>query len=135
MVVRGIAVAAPVGGEPVVRRAEVGGGDDQRGPGDAPPKVVDAPELEARSADLAALEEGLAEPRGGHAVPGLREVAVPARATDGVPGIGRGVVGGPGGSPLREGGGLGGRRGRRRRRRSRRGSVRRGWGHESEEES
>lgn len=133
MLVRGVAVAAPVGGEPVVRRAEVGGGDDQRRPRDAPPEVLDAPELEARAADLAALEQGLAEPHGGHPVPGPREVAVAARAADGVPGVGRGVVGGPGGPPLGEGGGgLGGRgRGRRRRRG---GGVGRGWGREGEEE-
>lgn len=130
MLVRGVAVAPRVGGEPVVGRAEVGGGDDQRRPRDAPPEVVDAPELEARAADLAALEEGLAEPRGGHAVPGPREVPVAARAADGVPGVGRGVVGGPGGPPLGEGGGPGG--GRRRRRRGR---VGRGRGRESEEES
>lgn len=102
MLVRRIAMAATLGRESVVRRAEVGGRHDNRGPGDAPAEVLDAPDLEAGTADLAALEQGLAQPHRRHPVPALRQVAVPARAAHQVTGVGGGVVRGTRGSPYGE---------------------------------
>ena len=81
----------------------IGGGDDDGGAGDAPAHVLDAAELEARATDLAALEQGLAEPHRGHAVAALNQVAVAARAAHRVAGIRRDVVGGARGSPFGEG--------------------------------
>lgn len=98
-----VAVSAAVGGEAVVGGTEVGGGDDDGGARDAPAHVLDAAELEARATDLAALEQGLAEPHRGHAVAALNQVAVAARAAHHVAGIRRGVVGGARGSPFGEG--------------------------------
>lgn len=98
-----VAVSAAVGGEAVVGGTEVGGGDDDGGAGDAPAHVLDAAELEARATDLAALEQGLAEPHRGHAVAALNQVAVAARAAHRVAGIRRDVVGGARGSPFGEG--------------------------------
>lgn len=113
MLVRRVTSAASLGGETIVGRTEVSGGDDNGGSRDTPSEVLDAPEFEAGTADLAAFEERLTETHGGHAVTGSDEVTVAARAADGVPGICGGVVGGVGRSPFGEG---------RRRRRRRRGS-------------
>lgn len=96
-------MSATVVSETVVRGAEVGGGDDDGGAGDAPAVIVDAAELEARAADLAPLEECLAETHRGHAVAAPNEVTVAARATHLVAGIFGGVVGGMRGSPFGEG--------------------------------
>lgn len=98
-----VAVSAAVGGEAVVGGAEVGGGDDDGGAGDAPAHVLDAAEFEARAADLAALEQRLAEAHSGHAIAALDQVAVAARAAHRVAGIRRDVVGGARGSPFGEG--------------------------------
>jgi len=97
-----VTVATAVVGEPVVGGTEVGGGDDDGGARNAPPVVVHAAQLEARAADLAALEQRLAEAHRGHAVSALDEVTVAARAAHGVAGIRGGVVGGVRGSPLCE---------------------------------
>lgn len=65
MLLRRVAMsAAALSVETVVRGAEIGGGDDDGGAGDAPPPVeggflLQAAELEARTADLAAAEQCL----------------------------------------------------------------------------
>ena len=83
----------------VVRCAEIGGGDDNRRAGDAPAAVevgvlLEAAELEAGAADLAAVEEGFAECGGGHAVGNVGVAASAAKR------FGGGVVRGVGEEPL-----------------------------------
>ncbi|PON97813.1 hypothetical protein TorRG33x02_064030 [Trema orientale] len=102
MLVRRIAVAPTVGREAVVWGAEVGGRDDDRRPRNAPAEILDAPQLEARAADLSPLEQRLAQPHRGHPVPALHQVSVPARAAHHVPRVGRRVVGSPSRSPFGE---------------------------------
>lgn len=75
----------------VVRRAEIGGCDGDGGSGDTPAAVeggvlVATLELEAGAADLAAVEEGVAEGGGGQAVTAVKEVAVAARAAGSIGG-------------------------------------------------
>lgn len=103
MLVGRVAVAPTVGGEAVVRGAEVGGGDDDGGARNAPAHVIDAAEHEARAADLAALEQRLAQPHRCHAVAGLHQISVAAGAADGVAGVRSGVVGGACGLPVVDG--------------------------------
>ncbi|GER26740.1 zinc finger CCCH-type antiviral protein 1 [Striga asiatica] len=100
-------VAPPAGGrvEAVVGRAEVCGGDDDGSAGDAPPEVLHAADLEAGAADLAPPEQDGAQGRGGLAVAALLKVSVPARAADGVDGVGSSVEGRAGGLPVGLGGG------------------------------
>jgi hypothetical protein len=99
----GRVTAAPtVGGKSVIGRAEVGGRDDDGSARDAPAQVVHAPQLKARAADLPALEERLAQPHCGHAVPGLLKVPEAARPAHRVPGVRRRVEGGACGLPLGE---------------------------------
>lgn len=97
----------------IVRRTEIGSSNNYRGTRNTPPKIVYTPQLEARAADLATLEEHLTETDSCLAVPGLDKVTIAARATDGVTGIGGGVVSGVSRSPFGEGGRRGGRGGRR----------------------
>lgn len=59
MLVGRVTAATSLGGETVVRRTEVGGGDDNGSSGDTPTEILDAPELEAGTTDLATLEERL----------------------------------------------------------------------------
>jgi hypothetical protein len=76
-----VAPPAVVGGERVVRRAEVGGGDvDGGAPRVAvlPPGLVLAPDLEARAAALPLVEQRRAQRRVVHAVALAVQVAVPA---------------------------------------------------------
>jgi hypothetical protein len=78
---RRVAPAAVVGGERVVRRAEVGGRDDD-GAEEArvgPAASSVAPDLEAGAAAEAAVEERCAQRRRVGAVPLTVEVAVPTR--------------------------------------------------------
>lgn len=103
MAVGRVAVAAAVRGEAVVGRAEVGGGDDDRGAGDAPPQILHAADLEAGPAGLAALEQRLAQTCRRQPVPALHQIAVPARAPDRVLRLLGRVVRGPGRSPLAQG--------------------------------
>lgn len=102
MFVGRVTVATAVGGESIVGGAEVRGRDDDGCAGNAPPVVVHAAQLEARAADLATLEQRLAEAHCGHAVASLDEVTVAAGTSHGVAGIRCGVVGGVRGSPLCE---------------------------------
>ena len=74
-----VADAAGVGGEAAVGRAEVGGGDDDGGAGQAVLEVLDAPDLVAAAAGGAAVEERRAEPHRGHPVPELPQIPEPAR--------------------------------------------------------
>ena len=71
-----VAPAAVIVGEGEVRRAEVGGGDDD-GAREAPLGVVVAPHLVARAAAEPVVEEGGAEGSGVGAVPLAVEIAVP----------------------------------------------------------
>lgn len=71
MLVRGVAMAAAVGGKTIVRSAEVGGSKDDGGARNAPPQVVDTAKLEAGTANLSPLEQRLAQPHRGHPVPCL----------------------------------------------------------------
>lgn len=96
MGVGGITLAAAVGLEAEVWGAEVSGGDDDGGAGDAPPEVLDAADFEAGAADLALLEEDGAESGCGLPVPVLNEVVIAAGPADGVDGVCGGVVRGAG---------------------------------------
>lgn len=100
MLVGRVTVTPTVGSKSVIGRAEVGGRDDNGRARDAPAQVVHAPQLKARAADLPALEERLAQPHRGHAVPGLLKVPEAASPAYRVPGVRRGVVGGACGLPL-----------------------------------
>ena len=99
-----------VGVKTVIRSAEVRGGEDDRSPGDAPPQIIDASELETSAADLTTLEQSLAQSDRGHAVSGFDEISVSARTAYFVARIGRGVVGGSRGAPFGGGGRYGGGR-------------------------
>lgn len=103
MAVGWVAVAAAFRGQPVVWGAEVGGGDDDGGSGDAPLEILHAPDLVAGAADLAALEQRLAQPRRRLAVPAAHQIAIPAGSPDRILGVLDRVVGGPGRSPLAQG--------------------------------
>lgn len=74
-----VAPAAVIVRQGVVRGAEVGGGDQDRA-GQAPPPLAGAPDLVARAAAEAVVEQGGAQRRGVRAVPLAVEVAVAARA-------------------------------------------------------
>lgn len=100
MLIRRVAVAPTFGGEAIVGSAEVCGGQYDGGSGNAPPYVLDAANLEARAADLAALEQRLAQPNRRHSETGLHQVAVSTRAADRVARVGGGVVGGACGLPF-----------------------------------
>ena len=80
---RRVAPAAVVAGQPIVRRAEVGGGDGHRGAGPLAPRrvrLVVAGDLVALAAGGAIVEERRAQRRRARAVPLRVEVPVPARA-------------------------------------------------------
>ena len=100
MLVGRVTVAPTFGCKSIIGSAEVGGRDDDGRARDAPAQVVHAPQLKARAADLPALEERLAQPHRGHAVPGLLKVPVAARPAHRVPGVRRRVVGGACGLPV-----------------------------------
>ena len=100
-------MAATVGREPVIGCTEVSSREYDRGPRNAPPQVIHAPQLEARAADLPALVQHLAQPHSRHSVPTFHQVTVPARSSHRVTRVRRRVVGGACGSPLmRLGGGV-----------------------------
>lgn len=134
--IRGIAEPSGVGGEAVIRRAEIGSGEDDGGSRDAVAELLHASDLVASTARQALLEERGAQAGGGQAVAALPQIAVAAGSscdgggseirlerntmgelgrkrvrTDGVPWIGGGVVGSAGGAPLGESGGGERRRG------------------------
>lgn len=101
MLIRRITTSTTINGESKIRCAEIGGGDDDRGPRNTIPEVVDTSDLETGAADLTFLKEGGAQPRRSLAVAGLLEIAVPARASDGVTWVRRRVVRGPRRLPFR----------------------------------
>ena len=92
VVVGRVAVPPAVRREPIVRGAEVGGRDDDGRPRNAPAEVVHAPQLEASPADLAPLEQRLAQSHRRHSISTLDQVSVPARAPHRVSWVRRRVV-------------------------------------------
>ncbi|RWW07706.1 hypothetical protein GW17_00028899 [Ensete ventricosum] len=79
---RRVAPPTVVGGERVVRRAEVGSRDEDGGaPAVAPPRVIRALDLEARPAALPLVEERRAQRRRLHPVPLAVQVPVPTRSS------------------------------------------------------
>lgn len=103
MLVGRVTTATSLGGEPIVGRTEIRSGDDNGGSGDTPAKVINAPELEAGTTDLAAFEDSLTETHSAHSVTSFDKVTVPAGAAYRVPGICGGVVSSVSRSPFGEG--------------------------------
>jgi hypothetical protein len=78
---RRVAPASPVGGDGVVGRAQVGGGDGDGVAGLAPPGLAGvALDVVALAAGRAVVEQHLAQRRVQHPVPLVVQVVVPARA-------------------------------------------------------
>lgn len=100
MGIRGIAMAAAVGVEPVIGSTKVSSGDNNGSSGDAPPEILHAPDLEARAADLTPLEQDRAQPRRRLTVAAPLQIPKPTRPAHLIPGIRRRVVGRPRRPPL-----------------------------------
>lgn len=95
-----IAVAAGVWVEAIVGRTEIGGRNDDRSSGNAPPEVIGALHLVAGATDLAPVEQNRAQRGRGLAIAAFLQIAVPAGTAHSVAGIRRRVVGGAGRTPL-----------------------------------
>ena len=94
-----------VGIKPVIRSAEVRGGDDDRSSRDTPTEIIDTSELETSATDLTTLKQSLAQTNRGHTVSRFDEISVSTRTAHQVSRIRGGVVGGSSWTPFGDGGG------------------------------
>jgi len=105
MLIRRVTMTSTIRRKPEIGGAEIGSSDDDGSPRNAIPEIIHTSKFKTSPTDLTSLKKRSAQPHRGLAVARLLEVTVATGAADRVPGVGGGVVGGPGRKPPRGGGG------------------------------